>query len=233
MNDYATVDDLETEVGLDPDKYEDVMQRALDTAAEHVNNLTNRIEDGYLADSIATTREFVGNGTGVLRIDECVEITAVAAKATYNANTYTNWLTTDWIPFRGDPKRPILGTPAVRKKPYNQIMVNRTSGTYQFFTNGYTGTSFSGFATDRYYDDYAAVYNPTVQVTAKWGYAVIVPDVIKSATIVLATRHIKRAQAVFGDAIGNNELGTITYTSDMDKDVKGWLFRGRFMKPAI
>jgi hypothetical protein len=232
-NDYASTADLESVTNMDATKYGVLMQLALDTAAEHINNLTNRSYGGYVADASASTRLFVGNGTGVLRIDEATDIISIAAKTSYTDTTYTNWLTTDWIPFRGDDRFPVFGTPAITTKPYTRIMVNDTTGDYTQFPNGYTGTSWSGFASDRYYESNNSVYQPTVQVTAKWGYATAVPNTIKFCTLILAARLAKRAQANFADVTGNAEIGDLRYVNEIDKDVKAMLYKGRFMKPAI
>jgi len=232
-NDYASTADLESVTNMDATKYGVLMQLALDTAAEHINNLTNRSYGGYVADASASTRLFVGSGNGILRIDEATDITSVAAKKSYTDTTYTAWLTTDWIPFRGDSNFPIFGTPAITTKPYTGIMINETTGDYSSFPNGYVGANWSGFASDRYYEHNSNVYQPTVQITAKWGYATAVPNTIKFCTLILAARLAKRAQANFTDVTGNAEIGDLRYVNEIDKDVKAMLFKGRFIRPAV
>lgn len=209
-NDYATPSMIETQTNIDIIKYNDLVEFMLDTAAEHIDSYCGRPE-GFKALTTATAKTFVGRGKNFIRIPENIQITAVGVKDTYYSDTYTNWLTTDWIAYRGSEKFPIFET------PYTKLATS-ANGNYSIFTDGFIK---------------GRTPINTVSVTAKWGYASVVPKQITEATIIQAVRWIKRAQAVYGDSVGSVEFGNISFVNDMDKDMKQILKMGRWVKPAI
>ena len=87
---------------------------------------------------------------------------------------------------------------------------------------------------DYHYPDYgqARWMAPTVQVTASWGYAVVVPDQIKTATIMQTARWFKRLQGSMSDALASGELGQLLFLQKLDPDIAMILKDGRFMHPA-
>jgi hypothetical protein len=73
---------------------------------------------------------------------------------------------------------------------------------------------------------------PTVQVTAKWGYAVTVPDRVKQACIIQAARWFKRGEGGWSDSLANADLGTLEFRKVLDPDLELILKQGRLIKPA-
>jgi len=214
---YATAAELRDRIGkVSPDK--DTTLDALIAAAERsINTFTNR-PDGFIADTIASDRIYSGSGKAHQLIDECAAITLVAVKDSATDSTYTSWAAGDWIAFYGDAKAPEF-QPLTRGKPYNAIMVDPT-GTQSVFN---TGAYFNGRS--------RAV--PTVQITARWGYALTVPVDIREACLMQATRWYKRFEGAMSDALASGELGQLLYRQSLDPDVKHILVNGRYVKPAV
>ena len=215
---------------------DDTIITALITAAEiAINNWTNH-PDGFEALTVATARLFVGNGKGYLLIDENAEVEKVEVKSSISDTTFTEWtapatavsLDGDWIPGAGDPQSPLFG-----QTPYDLLLVDINGGE-SHFTSGYLGRySFGG--------DYSMSHNaarhlrpgqPTVRVTAKWGYSITPPATIKEACGMQVARWYKRLQGAMSDSLASTEFGEISYVQVLDPDIKAILFTGRYVKPA-
>jgi len=81
---------------------------------------------------------------------------------------------------------------------------------------------------------YSQRETPTVKVTAKWGYAVVVPTPIKQATIIQASgRYYKRGASGFSDTLASGDLGRLMYTQKLDPDVEMILVMGRYVRMAV
>ena len=187
---------------------DDAILTALIAAAEAAINAYCNRPDGFLAVSTASARVYAGSGTTVLRIDECAATpTEVAAKDSGGATTYTAWAVTDWLAFSGDPIMPDFN-----HTPYTALMVTE-AGDYGSFLK--------------------AGYQPTVRVTAKWGYATEVPAQIKEACVAQVARWYKRGQSAWADTLGNAELGQLMYRKVLDPDIEFILKGGRFVRPAL
>jgi len=76
--------------------------------------------------------------------------------------------------------------------------------------------------------DFIADIQPSVEVTARWGWP-DVPEPVRSATAILAGRLFKRADSLLGVA-GFGDLGAITLRA-VDPDVQRML--APFMRPAV
>lgn len=74
---------------------------------------------------------------------------------------------------------------------------------------------------------------PTVRVWAQWGYADVVPDVVKMAIIGQATRWLKRSQGSWSDALVSADAGTMLYRQVIDPDIRMMLESGRLIRRAI
>lgn len=225
MTDYCTIAEIKAAIeAKSTDATRDTVLTALVTAASRaIDNYCNR-PDGFVAVSVASARIYAGEGRSWQRIDECTEITLVAVKDIPTDTTYTSWAAADWIAFSGDPERPNFN-----QTPYAAIMCS-ASGDYSIFTSGFFTTK-QGFRPDPDYDFKRGV--PTVQITAKWGYATTVPAPIKQATITLAARWWKRGEAAWSDALASGELGMLLYRKELDPDVKLLLVAGRYVRPAV
>lgn len=222
-NDYATLAELKLRLNIssaDSDR-DTALEAMLDAAAAAIDRYCNR-PDGFVADSTASARVYPGSGAAVQRIDECVAITTVAVKDSTTDDDYTDWAATDWQAFRGDPNYPDFNT-----LPYTMLMVT-ADGDYAVFTSG-RYRSRGGFRPYTLSDRRV----PTVQVTAKWGYAVTCPAQITEATVLQAARWWKRAQSSWADTLGNADVGTLMYRKSVDPDLQMMLDNGRFVRPSI
>lgn len=197
------------------------LQSLLDAAARAINRTTNR-PDGFVADIVVSVRTYSGSGKTYQWIDENVEIAQVAAKEAVTDSTFTAWATTDWISFSGDP-----GAPDFNSLPIGALMVDPT-GTQSLFINGQFVLT-PGFKPSTSVGRAA----PTVQITAKWGYAVEVPGDIKQACIMQAVRWYKRLQGAMADTIAGPDLGTLLFRQAMDPDIRQILVDGRYFRPSL
>lgn len=225
---YASTAELSTQTGVDLGKYATLVEPLLDAASEAINNQCHR-KDGFVADAAASARLFVGSGQSVQMIDECVEITAVGVKRSLTDSVYTAWATTDWIAFGGSYKRPDFNVLAYDEpRPYTGLMI-AVNGDYANFTSGLTNTGREGFPP---LDTFRAIGQPTVQVAAKWGHAVIVPNAIKQATLIHAARFFKRGQAQWADALANADFGEVRFVKRTDP-AYDYLVQHGFIRPGI
>jgi hypothetical protein len=220
---YASA--LEMRGWMDKTTTEDIsdpeLQRFLDAAARSINRASNR-PDGFVADVAASVRTYRGSGKTYQWIDECVEITAVAVKESVTDDAYTAWATGDWIPFSGDPAYPDFN-----RLPYWGLVIDPTGDQSIFISGEYVITP--GFRPTTSVGRGA----PTVQVTAKWGYAEEVPDDIKTACIMQAIRWYKRLQGAMADTVAGPDFGTMLFRQALDPDIKKLLVDGRYTKPAL
>lgn len=219
-NTYVTLEEFSEIVEFDPAKYALIAPFFLDSAVKHIENVTHR---QWVADSTATARLFTGNNGQVIKIDEAVQITNVEFKYNFTDTTYTAMTANDYIAFTGSEDSPDFNS-----TPYTKLMINPNGD----FTYWPKVSSFGSFLWDDKTIDKYPLY-PSIQVTAKWGYAVSAPDVIKTAIITQATRWIKRAEGAYGDAIGNIDTGKILFVNRMDVDIKTILKDGGLIKVGI
>ena len=75
--------------------------------------------------------------------------------------------------------------------------------------------------------------NANVRVTGIWGFSTAVPDLIKQATIIQATRWWKRGQSAYGDAFSNQLTGGLEFVKGIDPDVKIMMESGNFSRLAL
>lgn len=207
---YATATELKAQIDKTTTRgiTDADLQLILDAAARAIDNFTGRRQDGYEAPAVAVARVFSGSGMTYQWLQsDAVEITEVAVKDSGTDDDYTVWDTTDWIAFSGDPL-----CPDYNSLPYTAIMVDPTGDETLF-------TRWRGV--------------PTVQITARWGYAETVPDAIKQATIMQATRWYKRLQSAMADGLGSAELGLLVYAKPIDPAIDMLLRQGRFIVPSI
>jgi len=187
------------------------IERLIDAADAAIDRFCNR-PLSFVADMVASAKVYPGTGKPYQLIDECTEVSSVAVKDSITDSTYTAWTTDDWDACTGDYNYPDFNT-----TPYT-MLVCVPSGDYSVFTSG------------RYGDRWQA---PTVQVTAKWGYATTVPDQIKTASIMQTARWFKRLQSAMGDTLASAELGQLIFVQEIDPDIGMILKRGRFVHPAV
>lgn len=223
MTNYCTPADLRTQIendattGSSSDAALRILIGACSTA---IDRFFNRA-DGFVAGAQATARLYAGDATPILYIADCVSISSVAVKESPTDSTYTAWTTSDWIGFSGHPDYPDFN-----RLPYSAIMVD-PGGSYDVFTSGKV-TGLRGFRPSSSVG--RAV--PTVQVTARWGYALETPQDIKALTIALAARMFKQGQSSWVDTLASAELGQMIY-NDSNPEIKMILQNSRYMRPAL
>lgn len=207
MTNWATAQELRRRMNT-VSTLKDIDLEAILTAAQNtITRFCNR--QSFLADTVASARLYSGSGKDYLTIDETPEITAVGVKESVSDTTFTAWATTDWLAYSGSRRFPNFNS-----VPYTGLMVN-PNGDYSRFFRGST----EGF--------------PMVQVTAKWGAYVTIPDELKEASIMQATRWFKRLEGAMADALASGELGMLMYRQKLDPDIAMILVNGRYIKPTV
>lgn len=213
---YATADEFKSYLQRsgDVNHGDDAMINSLLSAAEYkTDSFCNREDTGFLASDTATIKTYVGNGTGVCWIDECVEVTAVAVKTSSTETSYASWASTDWQSASGYPEEANFN-----RTPYTFLTITPW-GSESAFTSGKHGR-YSG---------------PTVQVTAKWGYAASgsrVLDLVKDAVIAQAMRWHARLGSKMADTIAGPEFSTLLYRQALDPEIKDMLVNGNLVRDA-
>lgn len=222
---YATATELKAQIDKTSTRgiTDANLQIIIDAAARAIDNLTGRGMDGYQATGIPTARIFAGSGKPYQWLQsDAAEITLVAVKESVTSASYTSWAATDWFGFSGDPLDPDFNS-----LPYTGIMVDVTGDQSIFISGAYITRQGFASSTD------AGRGAPTVQITADWGYATVVPGAIKEATIMQATRWYKRLQSAMADGLGDAALGRIIYAKPVDPAIDMLLRQGRFIIPSI
>ncbi len=219
---YATVLEFRQQSDSIATKYDEVIQMFLNAAAEVIDKFCNwRVP--FVATDPATVRLYSGTGKAVQPVDLCTVVTLVAVKYSPQDATWTSLAASEWIPFRGDPRQPNFND-----KPYTQLML--TSGGLGAFPSGQYA-SMPGFRPDPDSDRGRGL--PTVQVTAKFGYADEVPPQVKAATIAQAHRWLKRGQASWADTLAQGDTGMLMFKKALDPDVQMMLVNSRLVRPSI
>lgn len=221
---YATVASLKLKINKQLNVDDQVLQGALDHASTLIDQVCHRDPGGFQAIPQPSARLYSGNGTGVQRINECVEVTLVEVKDSPSDNTYTAWESTDWIAATGDPRFPDFNT-----TPYLFLLALPT-GTYDIFTSG-RWVHRMGFRP--IHPIRTKFGTPTVRVTARWGYADSVPGEIAEAVVIQASRWFKRGQSSYSDTMSTSDFGQLFYQRTLDPDIALILDKGRYISPLF
>jgi hypothetical protein len=206
---YATVTELKNELGKGVTDDDTVLVRLLDTATRNIDDFCNR-PDGFVSDTTATARLYMGNNEGFIRIDEFTSITQLRVKPAATSD-YEIWTSADYITCAGDRRFPDYN-PTVKGKPYTALRAD-PNGDYTIF---YQDTEY-----------------PTVEVTACWGYATSCPPTIKTACIMQAVRWYKRLKSGMSDTLASVDAGLLMYTQTLDPDIQRLLRDGRYIRPQL
>lgn len=218
---YATVQELRGFVQKELTESDVEISLSLEAASAVIDGFTNH-KDGFVSDDDASARYYPGSGMTFQLIDECTSITEVASKDSIADTTYTAWTTDDWIAFSGDPEWPDFNS-----LPYDGLMCSG-SGTQHIFRSGKVAT-LRGFSQD--YDSFRQL--PMIKVTARWGYSVEVPPMVKLACLAQASRWFKRGQSAWADALSSPDtFGQLVYRKALDPDIEMMLRNARLVKPV-
>lgn len=221
MTDYITTANVKLRMQKSDNTDDAIIAAIITSASLAVDRYCNR-PDGFVALTNAVARTYAGSGEAWQRIDDCTAITLVEVKRDATDSTYETWAATDWIAFRGDPLHPDFN-----RTPYNGLMAEPNGDFSVFSTGRYSGKrGWPG-------DQLSTRAVPTVRVTAKWGYATVVPGPIQEAAAALAIRWYKRFQSAFADTQGNAELGTLLYRQTVDPDIAMMLKEGRYIRQPV
>jgi hypothetical protein len=228
---YATPNELREHIDKTSTADDDVLEAILEAASRNIDRACNR-PDGFIANVAASARYYVGSGTSIQRIDECVAVSTVAVKdsPSDDEDSYTSWTvgtvgtttSADCFPATGDPEMPDYIT-----MPHTFLVVG-ANGDYSVFTSG-SFTSRGGFRPTTT----VARGLPTVKVTARWGYATTPPVDIKLACLMQSARWYKEEQSAMTDTLASSELGTLLYQKSLHPAIYRILVDGRYVKPAI
>lgn len=227
---YATVKEFKNQIEKVTDTKDVEIQAILDAASQAIDRICNR-KDGFVAAPNPVARSFPGSGTFVQYIDQFVSVSLVEVKSSPSSTIWDTWSVNDYVPFAGDEVSPNFNP--LPYGPYSGLMVTAT-GTSRIFTSGLFSNQI-GFHSDmaRLNNNALGRNLPTVRVTARWGFADVVPAIIKQACLTQAARWWKRGSSAWNDSMANGETGAVTYKKVVDPDIKLMLYEGRMIRPAI
>lgn len=229
MVDYVTVAEVAAQTNINSTIYNDKIE-VLITNVSNMINLYCKRPDGFLADTVASARGFVGSGMATQHIDETPEITLVAVKDSITDTTYTSWAGTDWVAFSGSVRNPNYNSNSKdNPKPYTQLAV-LLSGNYVVFTSGLANQTRPGFRPpiDRVTTDFG---QPTVQVTAKWGFATVAPPTIKQACLTEIYRWFGQSEAGWTDTLAQSDFQELRISKDLHPITKMLLDKSGLRRP--
>ena len=217
---YASVREIKEQLGGKLSNDDDLLIKALrNSSARYINHYLG-YPDGFLALEEATTRVYPGSGKTHQHIDPCIEVTAVAVKDSPTSDSYDAWTSSDYVVASGSPIYPDFNS-----TPYTLLLVD-PAGSESYFTSGnYYGPQ--GFPIGR-----SSATTPTVQVTARWGYADTIPEDIKEACIAMTARLYKRGEASWEDTTASRDQGQLVYRR-VDHDIEQLLIATRYYRPAL
>ncbi|MBU1173635.1 MAG: hypothetical protein KKD44_29040 [Proteobacteria bacterium] len=223
MADYTTVANVKLEIGKTQADHDAILALMVTAASAAIDRWCRR-PDGFIALSTATARTYAGLGLPYLLIDECATVSTVAAKDAVDDTAYTAWDPTDWLAFAGGPENPNFN-----RLPYTGIMV-AAGADYSVFLDGRQSTWVGFRPVDSKVSNRMV---PTVQVTAKWGYAASCPAAIAQACIMQTARWYKRGLSAFADTVASQEFGQLLYRQKLDPDVEAILSLGGYVRPLV
>lgn len=225
---YCNAEDVRTQIGAKSKDDNGIIESIIGAVSRMIDGYMGYQDIGFKALTTATIREYATTATKHAWIDPCIEITSVKMKSAITDTTYSITLTV------GTHVRGFSGSPNSRftnfnKLPYHGIILLPNASRRLFLQGNFSDNS--GFSIHP--DDVGSAYLPTIEVTAKWGYAETVPDPIKQACIMQSIRVYKRVQGGMADALLNADFGQSRFLSKMDKDVKVLLDMSGLRRPKF
>lgn len=226
---YTTAALLNDAVDKQVDDNNGRITRLILDVSEAIDRICNRYPDGFVAPDVATARTFPGSGTGVIRIDDAVEITAIGVKANASDTSYTTWDADTYLGFSGDERFPDFN-----HVPYSGIMAAYGSG--GIFTSPW-GSDEIAWASSRW-NGFSRLSRrgpapPTVRITARWGFAEEIPGPVEEACIIQVSRMWKRAKSAYADTLVGGEMGELTFRVKIDQDLQLMLKDTRMVRVPV
>lgn len=212
---YATKEELKSRISQTGDSDDADIDALLFAMSRLWDRFCGRLDDGFQADVLATAREYAGMGKGWIYIDECTEVTLVAHKGSVSDTSYTSLTTTDWNTFRGSPQSRNV---EFGKTPFHGVSLLPNAAITVFI--------------DGKFNDNQAV-QPTVQVTARWGFSDTAPALIKEATIIQATIFYKRGKGAWSDVLVEGNFGEQRFVRQLDPAQKLILEMSGLIRPQL
>lgn len=222
MTDYTKINTIKTDSDFALDVDDPTLSGMITAASRAIDRYCGREEGFFVADEDESVRYYSGSGKAYQYIDTCAEITEVAVKDSPLDDTYTTWIDEDdyWA-FSGDPEFPNFNA-----LPYTGLLVNPT-GDYSQFTSGQWESRKSYKLVTTY-----GRATKTVKITARWGYADVVPADIERACIMLVTRWFNRQRGGMTDTLVSGSMGRLIYTQKIDPDIAFILEKGGWILPT-
>jgi hypothetical protein len=196
-NGYCALSELKTYMGLTGSGQDDNLENAIEGASRQIDSVTGR---RFYQDGTVTTRYFTPDNSFYLFVPDISTTTGLVVKLDDNDDgTHETTLTinTDFI------VEPVnAGQNQVQYQPFTKVRILDTRSSERF--------------------DASIVNN--VKIEAKWGFS-SVPDAIKQATFLQATRLFKRKDTPFttygGQSTGNIDL-QFNFDDDAMELIKGY-----------
>tara|TARA_Y100000052_G_C2929913_1_gene73708 strand:+ start:78 stop:716 length:639 start_codon:yes stop_codon:yes gene_type:complete len=189
---YVSTADLKNYIGITGSGQDTNISNAVQSASRQIDRICRR---RFWQDSTVQVRTFTPISNIFLEVPDISTTTGLIVKTDSTDNgTYDTTLTinTDFIVTPTNPR--LLGTGSGEHEPFTQIRILNTRSSERF--------------------DPDIINN--VQITAKFGFAVI-PEDIKQATLIQALRLFKRKDTPF-NVFGNEQTGTVELFNKFDPD---------------
>jgi hypothetical protein len=201
-NGYTTVAEVRDHLGDSGSKLDvDLLERAISTASRAVDNYCGGGKPRwrrFWTDTVATARVFQVDDVGFAWVDDFWDLATLA-------------VATD------DDDDGVFETTWVQNTDYRALPLNAgadTGSAYAYYQLAAVRESIN-LVTPQRFRPYQR--RPVLQVTAKWGWSAVPPEV-NLATIILAVKLFKRKDAPFGVA-GMSDFGAVRIAQS-DPDVK-------------
>lgn len=202
MSQYVDKNDLKTYLGLSGSGQDTNLDNAINGASRLIDKICGR---HFWQDSSVTVKHYTPISEVYLEVDDISTATGLIVQLdTTDDGTHDTTLTidTDFV-----------------LKPFNPQQYEVSSTTYSF------PQTELHILTTRSSERFDTKIVKNVKVTAKYGFAAI-PDGIKQATLLQATRLFKRKDAPFS-VYGNEQTGQVELFSKIDQDalmlIKGYI----------
>ena len=194
---YVSTADLKNYIGITGSGQDTNISNAVQSASRQIDRICQR---RFWQDSTVQVRTFTPISNIFLEVPDISTTTGLIVKTDSTDNgTYDTTLTinTDFIVTPTNPR--LLGTGSGEHEPFTQIRILNTRSSERF--------------------DPDIINN--VQITAKFGFAII-PEDVKQATLIQALRLFKRKDTPF-NVFGNEQTGTVELFNKFDPDAMSLL----------